>query len=195
MTPSAQVQSVEAIVDFKAALRIFGEEVREALASVDMETTRTINWLLRDQQSRCIRSVRDRQEEVTQARAELLRQQLSRISGEQPDCLEEKKAVRRAQQHLEEAERKVESCHQWGQHLLPKALGEFAVPARQLAARVEGDIPPAIAALDRILTALAAYMHHAPDTSARVESVAGRSVAGNEDKVSDAARKEGQAWR
>jgi hypothetical protein len=155
MSESARVTSIEALKDFRAALIVFCEEAKESLSAVDMETRRTVDWLAQ-QLAGWQRALRDRQEEVSKAKAELFRRQLPAISGEKPDCYEQKKALRRAQERLREAEEKIDRCKQWAREL-PRAVDEYAAPAQQLAQFVEGDPPHAVILIDRILDTLDAY--------------------------------------
>lgn len=165
--PSARVRSIEAVREFRAAFLTFCERAQEALCSIDLEGQRTLNWILRDQTSRWQRAIRDRQGELAQAKAALFRRELTKISGSHPDLMEEKKAVRRAQERLQEAETKLKKCKEWGQTLLPRALGEFAGPARKLAEQVGGDNPPAAIFLERVLASLEAYTEVRPPTPTR----------------------------
>src|SRR5262249_15450515 len=154
-----QVTSVEAVREFRGSLLVFCDEVRQALAAVEQAARHTIEWLLRDQLGRWQRAVRDRYEDVVQAKAELSRKQISKTSGGQrPDCTEEIKLVRRAQERLREAEEKVAACKQWGGQLLPRAVDEYRGPARQLAGLVEGQPPQVVAVVDNILALLDSYV-------------------------------------
>jgi hypothetical protein len=162
MTDSARVTSIEALEDFKATLLAFCEEVKEAFCSVQREGDRTMSWLLREQVGRWERAVRDRQEEVMEAKNELFRKQLFHPAQERPDCIRERKAVRRAEERVREAQQKVENCKRWAHQQLPRVLGEFAGPARQLMEFVEGEPPPMVVVLERVLTNLEAYLQEAP---------------------------------
>jgi hypothetical protein len=162
MGQAARVTSFQAIQDFKAVLCGFCEEVKEALGTIDMEVRRMLDWLEHDQAHYWQAEVRRRQEEVTQAKADLFRKQLNRLSGEIPDCLEEKDALQIAQRRFDEAEEKIEKCRQWSGRQLPRAIDEYEGPARQLAGMVEGDPPAIVAYLDRVLAALDAYVEVAP---------------------------------
>jgi hypothetical protein len=162
MSEAARVTSFQAIQDFKAVLCGFCDETKEALGTIDMEVRRMLAWLEHDQAHYWQNQVRLRQEEVTQAKADLFRKQLSRFSGEIPDCLEEKKALRLAESRLAVAEEKVEKCRQWAGRLLPRAIDEYEGPARQLAGMVEGEPPGIVAYLNRVLTALDSYLEVAP---------------------------------
>jgi hypothetical protein len=161
MSDAARVTSIDAVKDFHAALCQFCEEAKEALCSIDMESRRVFDWVVHDQLGRWKKAILDRQEEVAQAKADLFRRQLARISGQHPDCIEQKEAVWEAQRRVEEAEEKVEKCRHWGR-LLQRALEEYAAPAQQLANLVEGKPPHAVLFLDDIIARLDSYVGLAP---------------------------------
>ena len=158
MASSARVTSVQAIIEFKVALLAFCQEAKEVLATIEMEIRRTMDWVQRDQLPYWQREIRNRQEEVAQAKADLFRKQLTRISGQNPDYLEERKALRIANFRLDEAEDKVQICRSWANRQLAQAVDEYEGPARQLAGMVEGNPPPVVITLDRILGSLEAYL-------------------------------------
>ena len=157
MSQAARVSSIDAVKDFREALASFCEDAREALGAIDMEARRIHEWVLHDQWHFWRRQVLVRQDELAQAKADLFRRQLARISGQDPDCIEQKEAVWEAQRRVEEAEEKVEKCRQWGR-LLQRALEEYQGPARQLAALVEGQPPQGVAVLGQIIDSLEAYV-------------------------------------
>lgn len=158
MASSARVTSVQAIADFRAALLTFCQEAKEVLASIDMENRRMTDWVERDRLSYWQREIRNRQENVAQAKADLFRKQITRISGQNPDFLEERDALRLATYRLEEAEDKVQLCRKWGNRELPRAIDEFQGPGRQLAGMVEGNPPSIVLFLDRVVRSLEAYL-------------------------------------
>ena len=158
MASSARVTSVQAIIEFKVAILAFCQEAKEVLATIEMEIRRTMDWVQRDQLPYWQREIRNRQEEVAQAKADLFRKQLTRISGQNPDYREERKALRIANFRLEEAEDKVQICRSWANRQLTQAVDEYEGPARQLAGMVEGNPPPIVIFLDRIISSLEAYL-------------------------------------
>lgn len=163
---SARVTSIEAVRDFRAALIVFCDEAKEALTSVDMETRRLIDWVQREQVAYWQAQIRRCQEDVAQAKADLFRKKLPGIGGKEPDCIEEKKALRLAQMRLEEAEDKLEKCKQWAR-LLPRAVDEYKGPSQRLAGMVEGDCPPPVAQLNGVLGSLDRYTDLRTPTAAR----------------------------
>lgn len=161
MSDAAHVTSIEAVKEFQAFLGRLCEDVREALVAVEMEGRRTLDWVTHDQAGYWRRAVCDRQDDLAQAKADLFRRQLERLSGQEPDLIEQKEAVWLAERRLREAEEKVENCRRWGP-LLQDALEEYQAPARQLAAMVEGDPPRAVALLEQIAANLDSYVFLAP---------------------------------
>jgi hypothetical protein len=188
MASSARVTSVQAVADFRAALLAFCQEAKEVLASIEMENRRMTDWVERDRLSYWQREIRNRQEEVSQAKADLFRKQITRISGQHPDFIEERDALRLATYRLEEAEEKVQLCRRWGGRQLPRAIDEFQGPGRQLAGMVEGNPPGIVLFLDRVIRSLEAYLDlEAPparDASA-ADSEAPSPVTKEEDKANE----------
>lgn len=158
MASSARVTSVQAIAEFKSALLGFCQEAKEVLASIDMEIRRMSDWVERDRLSFWQREIRNCQEELAQAKADMFRKQITRISGQNPDFLEERDALRLATYRLKEAEEKVQMCRRWGARQLPRAVDEYQGPGRQLGALVEGNPPGNVIVLERVIRSLEAYL-------------------------------------
>src|SRR5262249_6430265 len=100
MSGAARVLAVEVLEELKEALCAFKEDGQDALGSVEMEIRRTFDWL-QDRLKYWQKEVRVRYEEVVQAKNELARRQMSRISGRPPDCTEQEKALKLAQYRLQ----------------------------------------------------------------------------------------------
>jgi hypothetical protein len=64
------------------------------------------------------------------------------------------------------AEAKVETCRRWHTQL-ERAIEEYDGPVRRLGTRVEIDLPKALAALERVIQRLEAYLSTNPETAAR----------------------------
>ena len=67
---SADVRSIAALRDWHAALTGYGEALAESLAGVELELRRGFDWI-DEQLGRWQKAVRDCEEEVVQAKAEL----------------------------------------------------------------------------------------------------------------------------
>ena len=153
----ANVRSVDALKDFKNALIAYAEEAKNALSGVDMDVRRTRDWLERDQLMYWQTQVKKRNEQVSQARADLFRRQISQSGSGSTSDTDQKEALRLAIQRLRQAEEKVEKVKRW-QPVLQHAISEYNSAARPLGDRIAGDLVASLALLDRMVASLDAYM-------------------------------------
>ncbi len=157
MSGGAHVGSIDAVRDFRASLVVFAHEVREALLSFDLESRRTLEWLLETQPKFWQNEVRKSDELLTQAKIELERRRNSRLpGGEAPSCMEERKAVDRARARKQYAEDKLELTRKWGYTAQRESI-EYAGRVNQLSGAFDAQLPAAIGLLERALNALEAY--------------------------------------
>jgi hypothetical protein len=158
---TARVTSVEAIRDFRGTYLVFCDEAKQSLETADAEARRMKDWISYQAQF-WKKAIRECEEKLSQAKNALFRKELQKTAaGRTPDVIEEKKAVARAKEALEHAQRKLANCKRW-EIEFDKAIGEYEGPARQLAGEVEGEPPRAVSHLDRVLDSLDAYMAVAP---------------------------------
>lgn len=156
MNPAANVRAIDALQDWHAALAEFRTEAMEALAAVELEIHRAHAWIA-DTQREWKQTVRDAEDEIAQAKAELASRRFPDFNGRMPDTSEQEKALRRAVAKKEFAERQVEVCRRW-QMKLPAAVSEtYEGPAKQLLATLEAELPRGLAVLERRIAALEAY--------------------------------------
>jgi hypothetical protein len=165
MSGSAHVTSIESLGQLRAALCCFGDKAAEAVLAADAEVHRTVEWL-GDQLAYWKHEVRRWEDEVFRARGELSRRRMIRISDRPPDCSEQEEALERARQALAHAEDQAERTRRW-QRLWQEAVIEYQGPVGQLKGLLEGDLPRAIALLERKIETLDAYVTlAAPATTA-----------------------------
>jgi hypothetical protein len=156
MGPSARVTSLEALREFRGSLSRFGHDAKEAVCATELEIRRVFDWL-EAQLKTWQKEVRDRQEEVVRAKAELIQRQYGKRDGYGAGTTDQEIALEKASRRLQEAEGKVEKIRQW-RNLLPRAVAEYEGPARQLMGMLDADLPRGIAILDQKIDALDAYM-------------------------------------
>src|SRR5437868_7435995 len=101
MRPPARVMSIDLLRDWQAALATFRAEAMDALTTAGLDVRRSFDWL-EDQRRAWKKAVRDRYDEVVQAKAALARKQWVLPGERQPDTTEEIKALRLAQRRLAE---------------------------------------------------------------------------------------------
>lgn len=159
---SADVRSIDALRDWYGSLTTYGETLSEAMAGVELEIRRSFDWLS-EQLGRWQRAVRECEEEVTQAKAELAARKFTDWSGREPDTTVQEKALRAAKARLEYAQDQVERARSWIVRL-PKAIDEvYRGPAHRLVTFLEVDLPRGLASLSRRLASLESYAGLRPD--------------------------------
>jgi hypothetical protein len=158
----ADVRSIAAVIDWRADLTNYGDSLAEAMAGVDLEIRRAFDWL-EEQLSCWKRAIRDCEEDITRARAELAQRKFPTWDGREPDCTVQERNLRLAKARLQHAEEKVETCRRWIARL-PKMIDEmFTGPSRRLKSMLEADLPVALTELNRRVAALESYAGLRPD--------------------------------
>jgi hypothetical protein len=159
---SADVRSIAAVIDWRADLTNYADSLAEAMAGVELEIRRAYDWI-EEQLARWRKAIRDCEEEVVRAKAELAQRKFTTWDGREPDCTVQEKNLRRARARLEHAEEKVEVCRRWLGRL-PKLIDEmFTGPSRRLRSMLEADLPNALTELGRRVAALESYAGLRPD--------------------------------
>lgn len=164
----ADVRSIDAVRDWHARLTTYGETLAEALSGVELEIRRGHEWLV-EQLALWQRAVRQCEEEVVQAKAELASRKFPGWDGREPDTTVQERALRRAQARLEYAEDQVVRVRAWIGRL-PRVIDEvYRGPARRLGGFLEVDLVKGLAVLSRQIAALESYAglrtDFAPDPS------------------------------
>jgi chromosome segregation ATPase len=155
MAESAHLSSINALADFRAGLCTFMEEARNAVAELDMEIRRAVDWL--DDQLRTWKEeVREAEDDMIRARSELSRRRLMRVGDRPPDTTEQEKNLARARQRLEFAQEELAATKHW-LIVLPEELRLYQAPSRAFQDTVESDLPKVAALLERKIAALEAY--------------------------------------
>jgi len=168
MSPSAQVQSIQALDDLKGALGRFAGESQEALQAAEQEIRRTLDWL-QERLNHWQNEVRRRQEEVRRAEVALARCQASGYYDREghyhaPDCSAYEHALRQAQIRLQEAESELRSVQQW-MKVVGEAVAAYRTQAQRLGQLLATDLPKAEAFLQHKIADLHAYLVVTPPPS------------------------------
>jgi hypothetical protein len=156
MRPPARVTSIDLLRDWLTAIAAFRTDGLDALTTAGLDVRRSFDWL-EGQRRAWSKAVRDRYDEVTQAKAALTRKQWVLPGQRQPDITEVMKALRMAQRRLAEAEDKVAVTNRWSP-ALQRAVDEFEGPMRRLADLLEGDLPKVGSLIERLIADLEAYI-------------------------------------
>jgi hypothetical protein len=153
---SADVRSIAALRDWHAVLTRYGETLSESLAGVELELRRGFDWL-DEQLGRWQKAVRDCEEEVVQAKADLSARKFTGWDDREPDTTVQERDLRRAKARLEYAEDQVRVVRGWIARL-PKLIDElYRGPATRLTGFLEADLPRGLAALGWKIETLETY--------------------------------------
>jgi hypothetical protein len=152
---SAQVHSLEKLLDFQASLATFGHQAAQALDSMRMEIRRTLDWV-DEQLKNWHAEIRRAEEAVFKARQELAQRRMMRVADRPADTAEQEIALAKAQHRLEHAQEKHAACRRWLREL-PDAIAEYDGHAVNYQSILESDMPRMAAFLDRKMDLLEAY--------------------------------------
>lgn len=153
---SANLRSIDALREFRAALVIFIEEATLAVQSMLMEIQKSFEWIEHERPHYWNAQGRRAYDLLARARAELEICRSRTVAGHKPSCIEQKQALARAKQRLQQCEDQKEIVKQWGNKLRHET-DEFRGRLATLQALLEGELPKGVARLDRTLEILEAY--------------------------------------
>jgi hypothetical protein len=156
MSTGANVQSSDAIEAVRGSLILFADQVSDALAELNGEMRRVLEWLEHDRPRHWKTQVRIAHDQVHEAQQALHRCLMFPVGGERPSCYEERAALKKAQARLAYCEQKAESVRHW-QRAVQHELFEYEGRISQLVRAVEADVPQAIAVLGKVLRYLEEY--------------------------------------
>jgi hypothetical protein len=157
MAGQAEVRSIDTLAFVKSALATFAYECGQALAEVELEGRRGVEWITVDQAGYWKAEVRRRGEKVNEAMRDLERCRTFKSTGDGPPaCTEEKKNLEKARRKLQVAEEKVEAVRHWTP-IVQQQFRETGVRLVHFREVLDVDVPKAVARVERMLKALEAY--------------------------------------
>ncbi|MCL5280379.1 MAG: hypothetical protein M1376_10785 [Planctomycetes bacterium] len=163
MSQEARVSSLRVLQELRAALGTFAETAAQALEEASTETQRARQWLLEDRYRHWKTQVQMRSERFARAKIALQQKQVfdRTLGGTPTSCVDERKALKRAELRLREAERKFRRVQAWSLRI-EKEMSDYRGATERLLSAIEVDIPNARARLDHMIEALEAYVALAP---------------------------------
>ncbi len=153
---SANIRSIEALVEFRAALIVFIEDASLALQTMTMELHKSYEWIEHERPYYWNAQVRRGFDQVSQTRAALESCRMRIVAGHRPSCMEEKQAYARAKQRLQHCQDQIKAVKQWANKVRHEA-DEFRGRMATLQALLEGDLPKAVATLENAISILESY--------------------------------------
>lgn len=151
----ARVQSVGALGDLRTALVSFSEGVTGALAEAEADLAKTISWIRHDRLPYWRKERLRRNDEVVQARSLLSRKKLAATTPNLSH-VDERMALRRAQERVAEAEAKIHACERCLREL-ERESEQFSGKVSRLSGLAQSDLVRAASALERMRGALESY--------------------------------------
>lgn len=187
MSEFARVLDVQEMASFRALLVKVAESVRNGVATADLEMRNMKQWLDHEQPQVWARRIKKLQRQLDDAVETLRRKQLTPTpTGDPPNTLFEKKAVRLAKERIEEARARAGRTKQWSRKF-DREDQLFRGNTQGARNAVQGTIPQAIRTLDELLGHLEEYMKltaNAPSPTATDDDA--ESVARPTDAVNPA---------
>ncbi len=163
MSQEARVNSVLVLKQLRAALGTFAETAAQALEEASTEIQRTYQWLQVERYRHWKTQVQARTERFARAKIALKQKQVfdRTLGGTPTSCVDERKALKIAEERLREAEYKFRRVQAWSQRI-EKELSDYRGATQRLSSAIEVDVPNARARLDNMIEALEAYLALAP---------------------------------
>ena len=157
MSGPARVTSIDVLQTLATALQRFRSEAASAVEDADVETHRAMGWMQYDCKEYWAREVRRSEEAVAQARLQLKQARTARkVAGHDPICVDEERALKRAQRRQETARQKVEAVRRWTRSV-ETAIHHVQRSRIRFLGWLDTDLAQAIAALNRMSASLESY--------------------------------------
>ncbi len=156
MSGAANVQSVDAIRYFAAAVVAFQEEARLCLSMMDSQLRQILFWLERDRPTFWKREVENCMREMTDARVRLHQCRMRRLGDFRPSCIEEVKDLEKSKADMEFAQKQIPNVKRWLGEASHEG-NEYHGRASQLIQMIEREIPRLLALLSFTVDRLEAY--------------------------------------
>ncbi len=156
MTLGAHVGSVDALLRLRAAMHAFIATADKALCESSIEIDRTADWIAHDRQAFWTSEIRKRHDAVVKAQDEVRRAQWT-IGDHKPGAIEQKKALKKAQERLEEAKQKIANVARWKRDFA-QAANEYKGQVQHISSALDADLPRAVGALDQAIDTIGAYL-------------------------------------
>lgn len=153
---SANVTSISAVREFRAALVQFADEAASALDAMSGQIHRALDWVEHEQPPYWQQQIKLAFDEVAETRTRLETCLLRTVAGHRPSCIEEKQDHRKARQRLEYCQQMVPKVKSWSVKFRHES-DEYRGRIGQLAHMIDVELPRMIALIDNTVAALERY--------------------------------------
>jgi hypothetical protein len=156
MADSANVTSLDALIEFRAAWVGLQEKISQSLMTTEGEITAAYRYLDQQQQHWKI-EVTKRQDLYVEAKLILNRKELGRTFGHKVDATVAEEDVRKAKARWQSSEQKAAHVRKWKPRL-EQEVRDYLGPRQGLALQAETEMVKALAFLDQKIDALQKYL-------------------------------------
>ena len=180
MSTQADIKSIDTLSLVKLALISYAHASSQALADIEIEGQRGIDWITVDRAAYWKAEMRRAADGVNQAIKDPEHcRAYKKVGDNAPSCAEEKKNLEKARKRLQKTEEKLELVKRWTPVVLQQ-YRETCVRLVRFREVIDVDCPRAIARIEQMLTALENYQ--------TVVSPRGTSTSGDSDSQNSVAR-------
>jgi len=180
MSTQADIKSIDTLSLVKLALISYAHASSQALADIEIEGQRGIDWITVDRAAYWKAEMRRAADGVNQAIKDLEHcRAYKKVGDNAPSCAEEKKNLEKARKRLQKTEEKLELVKRWTPVVLQQ-YRETCVRLVRFREVIDVDCPRAIARIEQMLTALENYQ--------TVASPRGTSTSGDSGTQTSVAR-------
>jgi hypothetical protein len=180
MSTQADIKSIDTLSLVKLALISYAHASSQALADIEIEGQRGIDWITVDRAAYWKAEMRRAADGVNQAIKDLEHcRAYKKVGDNAPSCAEEKKNLEKARKRLQKTEEKIELVKRWTPVVLQQ-YRETCVRLVRFREVIDVDCPRAIARIEQMLTALENYQ--------TVAGPRGTSTSGDSDSQNSVAR-------
>jgi hypothetical protein len=156
MPESANVKSLDSLIDFRVALINFIEKSKLALSTGEAEISNMQSWVGHRQLMHWKIAIRKSEEKLSQAKSELFRATIS-----QPDNprgpTDQIRLVNKRKEEIANAQKKYERTKRWGR-ILEHENHEYRSAITPLATSLEGELQKAVMKIDNAIVAIELYL-------------------------------------
>jgi len=186
MSQQADVKSIETLAFVRAAFAAFAHETGQALAEIEIQGQRAVEYLTVDRAAHWKAEIRRMTDLVNKAMKDLEHcRTFKKVGDNTPSCVEEKKALEKARKKLAWAESKAEAVRRWTP-IVQQQFRETCVRLVRFRDVIDVDCPRAMAQLEKMLRSLEAYQQ-APSPAGGGDERGGDTAANVTRQLEDAA--------
>ncbi len=197
MSVSANVRSVQALIDLRNGLNRFSNDAQGSLQTAEQEIRRVEEWL-RQRLAHWQTEVQRCQEALRAAESALVRCEASGYRDEKgyyhaPDCSAYVAAVAQANTRLQQAQAELNNVKNWMRHV-NQAASTYRVQSQRMSRILQNEMPKAISLLGEKISELQAYLTSTMGAGTTLATPTSNANAGLTSSNVDASSKPGITW-